>query len=103
MTYNKTNDLPSGIKDNLSSHGTKSDILDYIAKSFSEVTELAAAERTQPKEQLVELSMYVTKATLDTTGRMVWDATASDTGKDSFNEQMSIRLYKSFLDYREGG
>lgn len=47
---------------------------------------------------LSEFSMAITASPLDkSTGEMRWKAVASDTERDSYNESMSLELYRSFL------
>lgn len=54
-------------------------------------------------EQTVEIVGYITKASLDDKGRMIFNATASDTSLDSYQEKMTLNLYKSFIDYINKG
>ncbi len=54
------------------------------------------------KAELVEMSMYITKASI-TNGTMTWAAVNSDTDKDSYEERMSLELYKDFLANIEKG
>lgn len=51
----------------------------------------------EENQKLIETEFYITKATLDDDGRMLWAATASDTDPDSYSERMSLELYESFL------
>lgn len=48
------------------------------------------------KSELAEFSMYITKSTLKN-GAMTWAAVNSDTEKDSYDERMSLSLYKDFI------
>jgi len=48
-------------------------------------------------QNLIETEFYITKASLDDDGRMLWAATASDTDPDSYSEKMSLELYESFI------
>lgn len=79
-------------------------LIDFIEKSYMDVIHIAENER-KPKEDknLVQFSMFINKANLDNNGRMVWAATGSDTDKDSFDEDMSLDLFKSFLNHIENG
>ena len=48
-----------------------------------------------------DLPLYISKANLDADGRMLFVATASDIGKDVFQERMSIELFEGFIrDFR---
>lgn len=50
------------------------------------------------KSELVPLELYITKASLDPeTGEMRWSAVASDTREDNLRDEMSKRLFDSFL------
>ena len=50
------------------------------------------------KAELVEMSMYITKASI-TNDTMTWAAVNSDTYKDSYQERMSLELYKDFISH----
>lgn len=60
-------------------------------------------ERSSIQSRLVYVpaGLYITKATIQN-GNMVWNAVASDTGYDLFDERMSIQLYKSFIKNLDG-
>jgi hypothetical protein len=55
------------------------------------------------QENIIEHELYITKANLDSNGKMQFAAVASDTAKDSYLEEMSVGLYQSFLRYMEQG
>jgi hypothetical protein len=55
------------------------------------------------QENIIELPLFISKANLDTDGKMQFAAVASDTASDSYQEEMSIGLYKSFLHYMDKG
>ena len=55
------------------------------------------AEGKWVPKSLAELSMFITKAVKGGDGVMRFKATASDTGKDLLDEQMSLPLYQSFI------
>ena len=51
------------------------------------------------KAELSEFSLRITKASFDNdTGEMRWEATASDTDADRYNDNMSMELFDDFLD-----
>jgi len=54
------------------------------------------------KSDLVEFSMYITKAVTDGNNVMRWSAVNSDTDYDSYKERMSLDLYKDFAEYITG-
>lgn len=58
-------------------------------------------ERSDLNNFQVVDGMWITKAVYKD-DRMLWQATASDTGKDVFQERMSTRLYKSFIHNQDG-
>lgn len=45
-----------------------------------------------------DLPLYITKANLDAQGRMQFQATASDTKKDTYDERMSLELFSGFIE-----
>lgn len=48
-----------------------------------------------------EISLYISKANLDSDGRMLFVATASDNKKDVYDENMSLELFQGFIrDFR---
>jgi hypothetical protein len=47
-------------------------------------------------DALIEMSMYITKANLDG-DVMRWQATNSDTGPDTYEERMSVDLFRDFI------
>ena len=48
------------------------------------------------RPKLVEFSMYITKSTIRN-GVMTWASVNSDTDPDSYQERMSLDLYKDFI------
>lgn len=46
---------------------------------------------------MVEMPMYITRASIDDKKVMRWSAVNSDTDPDSYEERMSLELYKDFL------
>src|SRR3990167_7080478 len=50
------------------------------------------------EESLAEFSLVIVKASLDkATGEMRWNAVASDTDWDSYEERMSLELFSDFV------
>lgn len=127
MPYSKVEDLPSGVKDNLPTHGSTIYLNAFNSAkkqghddSTAAKIAWSAVENKFHKDKsgkwvsnslivpdinmpVVMTEMYITKANLDENGRMVWASSASDTGLDTFEEQMSLQLYKSFLHYINEG
>lgn len=52
--------------------------------------------------EIKEFSMYITKSSIDNNGTMRWSAVNSDTDYDSYQERMSLDLYKDFFAYIKG-
>lgn len=50
-----------------------------------------------PKAALVDVSMIITKASLQDDGTMHWMATASDTGMDRMGESTSLSLFRDWI------
>jgi len=79
-------------------------LISFIEKSYMDVIHIAEDERKpKSKENLVEFSMFISKANLDNNGKMLWAASGSDTKKDSFNENMSRQLFETFLSHINQG
>ena len=54
------------------------------------------------KSQIASFEIVITKANLDSNGKMTFNMSASDIIPDSFGEMMSISLYKSFIERIDG-
>lgn len=52
---------------------------------------------------LVEVALYITKASLQEDGVMRWAATCSDTGKDKTNQATSLQLFNDWIERTESG
>jgi hypothetical protein len=80
-------------------------MLNFVHKNYWDTIGLADAERSKTAKDgnLAHFSMFINKARLDDSGKMLWDATGSDTEKDSFDENMSVKLFKSFLNHINDG
>lgn len=117
MPYNSTDELPSAVK-KLSPDKQRQfmHIVNSALKngdSESEAFKKAwgvvnnksnIMTKIQTDETIQEFGAYFTKASYDTkTGKMLFNATASDTSPDSYKEEMSLNLYKTFIDYINNG
>lgn len=52
--------------------------------------------------EIKEFFMYITKSSVDSNGTMRWSAVNSDTDYDSYEERMSLDLYRDFILYIKG-
>lgn len=118
MPYKTIDELPSGVKNNLPSHGANIYLNAFNSaknsgKDDSSAAKIAwsAVENKFHKDKdgkwspnaIHEYSMFINKAILDENGKMIWNATGSDTKKDSFDEKMSVPLFNSFMEQIKNG
>lgn len=118
MPYNSTKDLDPKIKDVLPQRAQKIYVAAYN-NSFEKYGEDKAhaiawsavkkkykkdgkTGKWGEKEEIKSMSFYITKANIDNNGKMLFQATASDTLPDQYDERMSLELYQSFIDQSTG-
>lgn len=75
-----------------SEHDAHIDGLIAVQRSF-----IRNVDGTWERKSVVEFSAYISKASISSDGVRRWAMTASDTGKDVFEERMSVELYKDFV------
>jgi len=57
---------------------------------------IAAMYANEAKSASAECSMFITKA-VNADGKMIWNAVASDTGKDGYDQRMTMALFHDFI------
>jgi hypothetical protein len=57
---------------------------------------IAAMYANEAKSAMAECSMFITKA-VSADGKMIWNAVASDTGKDGYDQRMTMALFHDFI------
>jgi len=112
MPYNSIKQLPSQTKNlpvrakkifmaafnnSIKTHSEEASFKIAMAAVESQYTKKDNKWVKKSLSDVVYLDLYITKAVIKD-GEMQFHATASDTGKDLYGENMSVELYKSFVD-----